>query len=57
MSKKELTKLVKEKAKDGKITCAALRKITEEAGIAYKHAGKLANELKIKIRNCDLGCF
>jgi LAO/AO transport system kinase len=58
MSKKELIKnRIKEKASDQKISCPALRRLAEELGISYKEAGQLANELKIKIKNCDLGCF
>ena len=57
LSKKKLKECVKEKAKEGIITCAVLRRIAEKMGAAYKEAGKAADELKIKIRNCDLGCF
>lgn len=44
-------------AKDGKITCALLRRIAEGQGVSYKLAGKAADSLKIKINHCDLGCF
>jgi len=44
-------------ASSGRITCARLRNIAEEAAVSYKAAGKIADELKIKIKNCDLGCF
>jgi len=57
MLKKELRSYIKKNAKDRKITCAVLRKIAEKLSIPYKEAGETANELKIKIRNCDLGCF
>jgi len=57
LPKKELKAYIKDKSRDGKITCATLRKIAEVVGVTYKEAGKAANELKIKIRNCDLGCF
>ncbi len=58
MSRKELIKTrIKEKALDKKISCPALRKIAEGLGVSYKEAGEAANDLKIKIRNCDLGCF
>ena len=40
-----------------RITCARLRNIAEETGVSYKAAGKIADELMIKIKNCDLGCF
>ncbi len=55
--KKELTESIKKKVKGGVITCAVLRKVAEEAGVSYKEAGNAADELKIKIRTCDLGCF
>ncbi len=44
-------------AKDGRISCSQIRKLAEEAGISYKEAGECADRLKIKIRNCELGCF
>lgn len=58
MSKKELiTNLIKEKSTNNKITCPELRRIAEELGIPYREAGKTADDLEIKIKNCDLGCF
>ncbi len=58
LSKKELVEArIKENTADGKISCPALRKIAEKLEIPYKEAGEVANELKIKIKNCDLGCF
>jgi LAO/AO transport system kinase len=58
MSKeKSLAIRIKKAASNGIITCAALRKIAEESGASYSNAGKAADKLKIKVRNCDLGCF
>ena len=54
---KQLEQRIKEEAKDGKITCASLRKIAEETGTNYKEAGKASDRLMIKIKKCDLGCF
>ncbi|MDP2168759.1 MAG: hypothetical protein Q8J64_10565 [Thermodesulfovibrionales bacterium] len=51
--KKELV----ERASGGKITCAVARKIAEELGAHYKEVGRAANELGIKIQDCQLGCF
>jgi LAO/AO transport system kinase len=31
--------------------------IAEELKVSYSEVGKSANELKIKIKNCELGCF
>lgn len=58
MSKKELIKnCIQKKTTSNKITCPELRRIAEELGIPYREAGKAADDLKIKIKNCDLGCF
>jgi hypothetical protein len=48
---------VKTHTKDGKISCRQAQKISEEEGIPYKDLGSLPNELKIKVANCQLGCF
>ena len=55
--RKNIEKLLKEKAVDGKIACGLARKIAEELGVPYKEVGAAADELNIKIKNCELGCF
>ncbi len=55
--KKQLEDLITKKAREGRITCSSLRKIAEETGVSYRLAGNAADKLKIKIRNCDFGCF
>ncbi len=57
LKKKSAGMHIKKNAVNGKISCPALRKIAEKLEIPYKEAGNVANELKIKIKNCDLGCF
>jgi hypothetical protein len=58
LSKRELVKtIIKERARDKEISCPVLRKIAEEVGISYKEAGMVADELNIKIRDCEFGCF
>jgi len=44
-------------APEGKIPCAAAFKLAEELGISRSRLGELLNELRIKIVNCQLGCF
>ncbi|MFZ5995890.1 MAG: hypothetical protein ACOYW7_00140 [Nitrospirota bacterium] len=56
-TKKNIEALLKEKSVDGRITCTIARGIAEELGVSYKEVGNTANELKIKIKNCELGCF
>jgi LAO/AO transport system kinase len=55
--KKEIISLLNQRAQDGKLSCSAARKIAEELGASYSEVGSIANDLKIKIRNCELGCF
>jgi hypothetical protein len=55
--KKEIKEKIMNNTKNGKLSCAAARKIAEELGIPYKEVGAAADQLKIKISNCQLGCF
>jgi LAO/AO transport system kinase len=55
--KKEITALLRQRAESGRLTCAEARKIAEELKVPYAEVGSAANDLKIKIRNCELGCF
>lgn len=52
-----IKELLKERATDARLTCHAARQIAEELKVPYSEVGKAANELKIKIKNCELGCF
>jgi DNA-binding transcriptional regulator YhcF (GntR family) len=51
--REEITK----KAKDNRLPCPVARKIAQELSVSYSAIGKAANELKIKITDCELGCF
>lgn len=55
--KREIERKLRENSADGKITCAQARAIAEELGVPYIEVGRVANQLKIKIRKCELGCF
>jgi hypothetical protein len=44
-------------APQGKIACAAAFRLAEELSISTQEMGKLLNELGIKIKLCQLGCF
>jgi hypothetical protein len=45
------------KSKDGKIPCAVCFKIADDLGVPKKEITKVLNEMKIKISQCQLGCF
>lgn len=53
--------MVKEKVRknssDGTISCATSFRLAEELGCDLTEIGKAADELKIKIMHCQLGCF
>lgn len=53
----EVLKAVREASRDGRITCTAARKLAEELKVPYIVIGRAADELKIKIKSCELGCF
>lgn len=48
---------IKKKTIEGKLPCVIARMIAENLGVSYKTVGKAADRLKIKIINCQLGCF
>ena len=52
-----LEEAIRGKAREGKIPCAACFKIAEDFGTSKKDLGKVLNELKIKVGQCQLGCF
>ncbi|WP_170270191.1 hypothetical protein [Heliorestis acidaminivorans] len=58
MTKKdELKKRLSEEAQNNSITCEKARALAEEMQVPYDEVGTMADELRIKIRACQLGCF
>lgn len=61
MGESEVTQEVLDKVKaaavDGKLDCPTARKIADDLGVGNNVIGDACNELKIKIKNCSLGCF
>ena len=55
--KEKLRQEIMKKAVDRKLPCADARKIAEDLGIPYPEVGAAADELGVKIKNCQLGCF
>jgi len=55
--RKKIEETILEKAKDGKIPCALCFKIADDFGIPKKELTKILNDMKIKISQCQLGCF
>ncbi len=57
LTKKMIAALLAERSENGRISCAAARAVADELGVAYALVGVSANDLKIKIKQCELGCF
>ena len=57
MHEEEVKSRIRAAAPDGKMPCAAAFRLAEELGISRKELGNLLNDLKIKIIQCQLGCF
>ncbi len=48
---------IKKEASDGRLTCGRAHQLAEELDVELKVIGQAADELKIKIKACQLGCF
>jgi hypothetical protein len=57
MHQEDLKDKIRAAAPEGKIACAAAFRLAEEMGLSRRLLGELLNELKIKIIQCQLGCF
>jgi len=57
MDRKKLEETILAKTKDGKLPCAVCFKIADDLGVPKKEITKVLNEMKIKISQCQLGCF
>ena len=57
MDEKEIRELIQKKQVDGSISCKVALHIAEEAGTSAMKIGRLLNEMEIKIKSCQLGCF
>ena len=57
----DLRNLIKKRliaaAQNGRIQCAGALSIASSFGVPAKEIGNVADELKIKISKCQLGCF
>jgi len=57
MTQEEVRAKIRAAAPEGKIPCAAAFRLAEEVGISRQELGDLLNDLRIKIIQCQLGCF
>ncbi len=52
-----LERELRARAEDGRIACAEALQLAKELGLATQEVGRAANQLKIKVVDCSLGCF
>lgn len=52
-----IKKKISEVASEGRLSCKEAFKIASELECETSRVGQACNELKIKIINCQLGCF
>jgi hypothetical protein len=57
MSPEEVRARIKAVAPDGRMACATAFRLAEELNLSRKDLGGLLDELRIKITQCQLGCF
>ncbi len=55
--KDKIKEAIKKKAVNNRLPCPAARKIAEQLSVSYREVGETADDLHIKITNCELGCF
>ena len=53
----ELRQAVRELADNGKATCRSLLDLAARTGAEPEQVGRICDELRIHISDCQLGCF
>jgi len=57
MKEDEIRRRVREASRDGRVECKVLLQLAREIGTDPAELGRLCNEMRIRIRRCQLGCF
>jgi hypothetical protein len=56
-TKERIRASLKEGSVDGRISCPLARKIAKDLSVPFREVGEAADTMKIKITDCELGCF
>jgi hypothetical protein len=56
-SREELREAVKNASSEGRLTCEKAHDLGKELGVPLQEIGAICNELNIRIKECQLGCF
>ena len=57
ITKAEIEKRVQAASKNQRIACKTALALADELGVSPRKIGDAANNLKIRISGCQLGCF
>jgi len=57
LNKEALIEAIQAAAPGDRLTCEAAHQLSERLGVSLEEIGEICNELKIKIKACQLGCF
>lgn len=53
----EQIEIIKQRTSEGRLDCAEAFRLAEEFSLTVGQIGKACDDLGIRIRNCQLGCF
>ena len=56
-SEQELRDAIEAAAKENRVSCKQMLDLAARTGAAPAEVGRLCNEMDIKVRACQLGCF
>lgn len=57
MTKEQLIERIRTEAADDRLACDRAYDLAQELKVPLGEIGKICNELRIKIVQCQLGCF
>lgn len=55
--KDKIKEAIRRKAVDNRLPCPVARAIADELSVSFREVGETADDLHIKITDCELGCF
>lgn len=56
-SDERIREAVLKAARDGRLSCTMARMLARDLEVTPRAIGEACNQLKIKIKECELGCF
>ena len=57
MTRDALIEEIRKAAVDNRLSCGAAHDLAARLQVSLREIGEVCNELKVKISNCQLGCF